>query len=64
MKVEEFKSIISKLPDYAEIKVAYKFQVDTLCGKRDRCLLKDVGNITKVINMDTNIGEFVINIKE
>ena len=64
MTVKELKSIISKLPDNAKIKIAYNFKVDTLYGKSDRCQIKDIDDIATVIDQDSNMGSFVINTKE
>lgn len=63
MTVKELKESISKLPDNAKIQIAYNFKVNTLYGMSDRCQLKDIQDITKVIDMDTNMGYFVINSK-
>ena len=50
--VKELKERLSKLQEDAQIQIG------------DGYRLKDIDNITKVIDMDTNIGIFVINIKE
>jgi len=50
--VKELKERLSRLQEDAQIQIG------------DGYRLKDINNITKVINMDTNIGLFVINIKD
>lgn len=62
--VKELKEELQKIPDNAKIQIGYKFKIIRDGNVSERYESKNIENITKVIDIDTNKGYFIINVKD